>query len=760
MTETSERRGPLPPSVAEATERLSRGHGVVLLVSNGDRTARRRHLDALDEEARRRGIGRFRIEATAFDTQVPFGAIEPWLSRLATRGARRAPPESGEVPLPLVALAGLLGPGLEADRPSSAGAPEPPGKEGRAPTPPGADTFPEEHALGYPPEEVRSALVDLVEHHARSGPTLLFVDGAGRLDSASRAWMLSLMERIQEFPLGFALSFDREDDPFLAQCRSPERRALWDRVAPEGATSSEPSPRELARLLRGLPEGTLRALRVVKLAGPDTEEEILDRALELGKGGARKALSEAEGAGLCRWVRTRCELVEPLPLEEGSPLAPSPTEDPPLHRALARAIERRTPTLSGKVLFRVAEHWDRAKVLEPGVLRLLAAARESERWGAEELADAWYRRALLLAQSDPSPAARETEERVLYQLAGLRRRSGDYAGEVEMIRRATALAEGRRAGVQQIAHYVARWAVAITHIGGDPEDLLRSTLEKVRGRFPLEEARLMVSYAVFLGIRGRGEEALTAALHASEIAESTTDVMLRVQCLRHIAVLRIFGGGEPEKAREPLERALALADALRGGPEQDTIVDLKDHLAQLELDLGNLPEAVRRGEEALELARRLGTRASILFVLGNLSEIHALAGHAARASVLNSELRRSLARYQVPTTDEFHLQLLLSEALTYEEEGDRSRALERLSELAQYAEKGGTRYYLAQALAWEMVLAERGGDGAGARRALRRIEKDGLVKALGSMNRKRVSEAKARLEGPKEGASQRGPRDA
>ncbi len=754
MTESSERRGSLPTSVPEVTERLSHGHGVVLLVSSGDQAARRRHLDALDEEAGRRGIGRFRVEATPFDTNVPFGAIEPWLSRLAARRARRAPPESGEVPLPLVALAGLLGPGLGADHPSPHPI-EPTGKGGKAPSPTGSDTFSEEHALVYPPEEVRSALVDLVEHHARSGPTLLLVDAAGRLDSASRAWMLSLMERIQEFPLGFALSFDREDDPFLAQCRSPERKALWDRLDPDGAAPTQPSPRDVARLLRGLPEGALRSLRVLQLAGPDTEEEILDRALNLGKGGAREALAEAEGAGLCRWVRTRCELVGPLPLEEGSPLAPATTEDPPLHRALALAIERRTPTLSGKVCFRVADHWDRAKVLEPGVLRLLAAARESERWGAEELADAWYHRALLLAQSDPSPAAREIEERVLSQLAGLRRRSGNYAGEVEMIRRATALAEGRKAGVQQLSNYVARWAVATTHIGGDPEELLRTTLEKVRGRFPLEEARLMVSYAVFLGIRGRGEEALTTALRASEIAEATTDVMLRVQCLRHIAVLRIFGGGEPEKAREPLERALALADALRGGPEQDTIVDLKDHLAQLELDLGNLPEAVRRGEEALELARRLGTRASILFVLGNLSEIHALSGHAARAVVLNTELRRSCVRYQVPTTDEFYLQLLLSEALTLEEEGERPRALERLQELAQHAEKGGTRYYLAQALAWEMVLAERAGDETGARRALRRIEKDGLVKALGSMNRKRVSEAKARLERPREGVSHR-----
>lgn len=739
MPTSVERHTPPPALVVQVLDRIQDGQGSLLLVSGGSGKARREFFRALEEQGRALGVECFRTAATTSDSEVPFGALQVWLSRLAREQVRRSHREEVPSALPPIALSGLLG------------AESPPGPEMGAPLTPEREvpfegSLPGEHALGFPPEQVRSALVDLAARHARARPALVLVEGAGKLDSASRNWILSLKAVLQEFPLGIALEFDQEEDPFRSECHRGAGPILWAHAT--GDEEEGPSAEgRMSGLVRTLQEGPLRALRVAALAGPDAHEEVLDRALGLDQGGARTALAAVEMAGLLHWERRRAVLRLPDP--SGEALGLLHLDDAaaiPLHRSLALAIERGAPTLAGRLLFRVADHWDRAKVPDPGVLRLLASARECERWGSEELAETWSHRALVLSQSDPTPAVRELEERVLSHIGELRFRAGDYTGEAAVLQRAISLAKARGSGAHHLAGLVARWAVATTHLGGDPEKELKATMAMVEGRFPDAEARLLVSFAIFLGIRGRGEEALHAAVSASRLAEGCGDLTLRIMCLRHLAVLRLFGLGEAEAAREPLESALALADGLRGRPEQAIIVDLKDHLSQLELNLGNLGEAVRRGEEALEAARKMGARSSVLFVLGNLAEVHALAGDFARAEELNVELRRLCGRHGVVASDEFYLQLLLSEALAAEARGDRERARLQLAELGRVAEKGGTRYYFAQALAWEVVLAERAGDVEGVRRNLRRVEREGLMKTLGAMNRRHVAEAKVWLE--------------
>ena len=92
------------------------------------------------------------------------------------------------------------------------------------------------------------------------------------------------------------------------------------------------------------------------------------------------------------------------------------------------------------------------------------------------------------------------------------------------------------------------------------------------------------------------------------------------------------------------------------------------------------------------------------------------------------------------------LQLRLLEASIDMGVGRTKEAKRGLKELVTAAEKGGVRYFVAQAMVVEAELANRQGDAAEVREVLRRIRRDGLWKVLGRENRVRLSEIERSLD--------------
>ena len=138
----------------------------------------------------------------------------------------------------------------------------------------------------------------------------------------------------------------------------------------------------------------------------------------------------------------------------------------------------------------------------------------------------------------------------------------------------------------------------------------------------------------------------------------------------------------------------------------------------------------------------------MMTVLGNVGEYACAAGEFPRAEELARELRKHCDRAvgAVPETHVDHLQLRLLEASIDVGFGRTKEAKRGLKELVTAAEKGGVRYFVAQAMVVEAELANRQVDAAEVREVLRRIRRDGLWKVLGRENRVRLSEIEGSLD--------------
>ncbi|MDE1881642.1 MAG: hypothetical protein KGI89_13990, partial [Euryarchaeota archaeon] len=705
------REGPLSAGIREVLDRLEEGSGSLLLVSGGDAATREEHLRSIEREARDRRLKVERLRASTFDQEVPFGALLGWLAGMVPL-ARQAPEEERAAWIPSIALAGLRA----LDRPedgeavsSGAGPPDPR---------PSEDDLPP-----VPPEEMRVGVLGLVESMVRQRRSVVAVSGAEHLDPSSREWLLRLVPALEALPLVMVLEFSEEGDD-LTFWRTGEGRKgrTWHRLPTPERPSSPQGP--VPSSARTLPLDPLRIIGGVTVAGPDARLELLAEVLGMSREKLRSELRRQVSEGWLvedppGWAPAR------RPLGEAALRALGPAAVARLHHALAEALERSNPQPRGKLLFRIGEHWEQAGVLSPGVERLIESAHECERWGALEEGERRFQRALLLAQNDPSERGRRQEEKVYDQLASLRLRSESPEKATEALRRALGLAQARGAPAREWATYVAGIANAEISLGADPGPELTSALARVGDRSPEAEAVLLRAHSLYLSTRGRPQEAVEVGERACELAERTQAAGLKVRCRSTVANAYLFSGQSPERARLHLLRALQFRRSIQGTPDQTLLIDALDRLALVEFNLRNYRAAFQRGEETLREGRRLGSRTSVMHLLGNVGEYACAAQAYDRAAELTLELRTLCDRFGTPPADDNRLQLLLVEAAVAAGRGDLKLARERLDELVAAAEKGGVRYFLAQGLVAQAVLADRAGDLSLLRSFLRRLRKEG-----------------------------------
>lgn len=734
-------RGEPGPDILGLLSVLELGQGVLLLVSGGTPSARRDHLRTLQEAARSRGARIESLIASSFDREVPFGALLPWFSRWVPAGRESDRSRSGHSgrgrggsgPLPMVALVGLLEPT------------DSPGAGRLAPLATSTTATASLENKPVVPEDVRRELLELIEGRARGQPTLLSVEGAELLDLASHDWLHRLSAQLNHLPFILALSFDREGPELSGWQVATEggSAAVWRRLPPPPPQSSGlggPSSPSLLNLTVEVRHVLVAAL----VAGSDAKVPILADALALPPATIEAGLRELRSK---EWLEEHEGAWRPLDPPAGdralADVGAATVLD--LHRKLAGAIERAEAQPHGSRLFRLGDHWARVGVLEKAVPLLRASALECERWGAPELAASRLQRALLLAQGEPNERGRELEEQILVQMGILRQRSEDPAGAVEAYQKALKIARGRGAPARIWGVYVARMSHAQMRLGVDPESEIQATLEKVRGLHPEVEALLLRALAAFHLAHSRPTEAIQAAEKACALAEKGSDPVLRMRTRITAATCYLFGGRDLDKPRQHLLRALELRSSVEGNPEETIVVDALDQLALVEFNQGNSQEAFTRGEEAVKEARRLGSRTSLVGTLGNSVEYACAAGKWKRAEAMAKEMQQLCDRYGVPETDDNQLQLLLVGSMIDAAKGDSVAATKKLERLVSTAEKGGVRYFVAQGLLYHALLLARNRDGAGARRIVRRIRHEGLIKGLGDRNHAQLEELERQL---------------
>lgn len=731
------------PDILGLLSVLELGQGVLLLVSGGTPAARRVHLRTLHEAARGRGARTETLLASSFDREVPFGALLPWFSRWApsprhthesdpSRPGHSGRGRGGSAPLPMVALVGLLdSPGGESIRRMAA-------------TPVGNSPGLSGEKKPVVPEDVRRELLELIEGRARGQPTLLSIEGAELLDSASSEWLRRLSGELNHLPFILALSFDREG-PELSAWQTPTEGvspAVWRRLPPPPPQASGLGGPSLSLL--NLTVEVRRLLVAALVAGPDARVPILSEALGTPPAEIEKGLQDLRSKEWLEQHEGAWRALDP-PAGDRALADVGAATVLELHRNLARAIEKSEPQPRGSLVFRLGDHWARAGALEKAVPLLRASALECERWGAPELSEDRLQRALVMAQAEPGKRARELEEQILAQMGILRLRAENPTGSVESFQKALKIAQARGAPARVWGAYVARMSHAQMRLGIDPEPEIQATLEKVRGLHPEVEALLLRALAAYHLAHSRPDEAIQAAEKACALAEKGSDPILTMRVRITAATCYLFGGRDLERPKEHLLKALQLRDRVEGNPEETIVVDALDQLALVELNRGSFAQAHDRGEEALLEARRLGSRTSLLGTLGNVCEYACAAERWDRARQLAQEMRRLCERYDTPETDDSTLQLLLVEGMIAGARKDPKTALRKFEHLVGAAEKAGTRYFVAQGLLYEALLMERENDRQGARQIVRRLHRDGLIRGLGEGNRAQLEKMESRL---------------
>lgn len=747
----------LSPASKEALRRLSSGRGGLLFVVGTDRRARSELLRAISAVAQERQLRAVRLHTHPLDRGAPYGALHPWFERwyrpptlppggglpgsssdrsffTVMAGLLPAEPSSGPVSgmeggpsglAPAFDLAPLYTGGLPSTDPTlSWGSPELPALD---------------------PTEMRARLVEMVEGRSRDAPTVVTVDDAELIDRASRDWLVLLSARLSELPLFLVLSL-QEESGTLESWRRAFRPgfSVWERWPVEESAGGGP-PR-IAERLRALPAPSREALAAVALAGPDARLPLLRDLLGWETPTLRAALGPAVDAGLLTEEGEAWFLTDPsLYPDLVGTLAPARAAT--LHRAIAKAIEEHDPAPRGPRLVRLSEHWAESGEDSHALPTLINAGLEAARWGSPELGDSRLVRAIRIAQSDPTPRGRELEQRVYAQLALLRRQSDDLPGAVEAYERALALARERGERPVQWGYYVAALARVEVLVGRDPEDRLRSTLEKVRGRSVELEATLLGALGYFLRERGRREEAARLCEEACALSERGSDVALRARAHNDAAVLYALGGADSnmELARKHAEGALGLRQQLDEEAGGFLAASAHDVLSWVEIAEGHPQKAVEHGEQALAAARRAGWRYMVLEVLGNQAEIFLEVGDLPRARDLSREMREQCDRYGFTEENDNRQLSDFLEARVALARGQLDEARRRFDHLASILERQGWRLMLAQTLAFLVVGAVEQGDWTAARAYLRRFQKEGLRRTLPTFTLRHLEEAEKAL---------------
>ncbi len=489
------------------------------------------------------------------------------------------------------------------------------------------------------PLRLRDAFLTLVELHAAGSPTVVIVDDAQWIDSASAEMLAYLQRRVTLLPLLIVISA-RDPGSLHPTLRDlvadAEVTIRLDPLVVDDLTSKFPDA-DLATTIDatgGIPLLVHEALTTGEV-GPDSSsviEYIDSRRRRLSDLPAQILAAAAVLSGMCDTGllketsgRTEEEVVEAVEelvtsgllreqdddrlgftldlLERVTYESTSPIRRRLLHRRAAEALEARSRSrMDARVATATAGH-----------LRLA---------GREEAAE-WYRLAGELARNVHAvEEARTSYETALalghpdvgeirLALGEMAITVGDYEAAQRELQAAAARSEGE--GLSLVEH----------RLGG---------LDRVLGRFDLAEESFVRAepghprksdlYADWALLRYRvGDQAGAADLATKAVAEATTNL----DTARALNVLGVVTS-DPDQALGHIEKALESA-----GPTDLARVGALNNKAHLIASSGDYDGAISLVEEAADIAPRTGYRHHQAALLDHLADLHHRAGRRTEA---------------------------------------------------------------------------------------------------------------------------------
>ena len=274
---------------------------------------------------------------------------------------------------------------------------------------------------------------------------------------------------------------------------------------------------------------------------------------------------------------------------------------------------------------------------------------------------------------------------------------------------------------------------------------------------------LLHGLGFLLNLRAEYAEALATADRADALASEADDPLLPLAACTARAQAYLHQG-RPHAAREWLERALPVAEAVNGASKQTFIGFIADPqvtvLAMLSLQLahiGLVTEARQRLQQAYARARQLAQPMALMVTMWFDALCEIRFGDADRVAVLGDEMHALVEEFalaqgktacrwfrgwadarrgnpregfrQIRAAYEQNTELGMiagaSETLGYAaealvREGDLNGAEEQLRQALEIVSTYGERVYLPQLLLTEAAIARARGQGAGAEESIRR----------------------------------------
>lgn len=724
----------VPEWAPVAISKAQRSVGTFHVLVGGSSPERGHVLRAVRSAAEVVGVPSYGLQGELMDRHVPYGIVQDLISLLKPD----VKPEEG-LASPLAGLMALVA--LSQRGPQSSPAPGPPPRR-RLPSPRASSLSSENLPRA---EEVRAEVLELFRERVTQGPVVLTLEAGEYVDSPSLSFFSQLAREVPQLPVVVVVSLREEDTEAYDSWKKalpPSSSIAFSKVDEGTALASQ--VRGVRRRLEALPASSRRAVAAVGAAGPDATLPLLQLVISEPADQVEKELEPALAAGVLWREGDRFLVYEPGWRPELERLVAA-SELRALHAALARGLRATHPAASGKVLFRIAEHWTESGVVDEAAPAVLAASLEAIQRGAHEEAERGLHRALVLAQAIPGDEGRELEERALAELGIAQEMLGQSREAVESLDRAIRTARARRTGVDRWGPYLSKYARIVTAdfaLDASVEARLHEALEEAeRQKMPSVEAELHSTFAHRFLIRGQLDEGRKHAALALERAEVQKDPPVLARALRMMALSLFTGSVDPKElaeARHLLKRTIDTIPADRAGQE---LAFAYDDIASVACTAHDEAQALTYGKRSVALARQHCSRSDLLLMLGNFCEhqLHAKDLEGATASL--KEIRVFADRYALPEGHSVHQQWMLSEALRMNLAGDAVGSRRMLEETFALGEKLGARDLMGQALVYLAVQSVERRDYDAARTYARRIEREGLKRALYSMTRELLDEA-------------------
>ncbi|MFN4218754.1 MAG: ATP-binding protein [Candidatus Bipolaricaulia bacterium] len=407
--------------------------------------------------------------------------------------------------------------------------------------------------------------------------------------------------------------------------RDPQGR--WKLTPEEISAAQVPeSLRELIRtLLRRVPRRTHCVLSLAAMAGRSCELSLLREVLHQPEEALLDRLDDLRRLGLIveREGRYRFshELVRQVVYDELS------TDRKRLgHKKIAEALEKLYPDRLEELSRELAEHCERAQLLEKALDYMLRAARRAQRAYAYNAALTLTERALSLLEKLRAQRAvhlRKTKLELLDCYTDLFPTIYDIKPALEKLQAAIsemiALAQelGETALLCQ-AYQKRAWLELAADRREAAQQALREALE-ISQKLPDRSvtARVLYNIGDIHAQLGEHSQALEYFQRAGELWASLGDEHRHAYALRNSAIIQLFVG-EYAHAQESLERALSefqAAGDLRG---QAAVLN---NLGLVFCDLGQWERAQECYERAYKLMNEVGDRRGLGVILLNLGTL-------------------------------------------------------------------------------------------------------------------------------------------